>query len=180
MPILQTTCGKSAPVCARRCPGCLANCGVSGQRGFGLIEVLVAALVMAIGFLGIAALQASALRNSQGSLKRSQAVVLGYAILDAMRANSIEAGAGAYDMGMACQVPASPRTSQPARSTLAFSDRIAWLGQIRSGLGASGCGAIACTAVDGGGTDCRVTVRWDDSRGTGGRGQQRMTAVARL
>lgn len=158
-----------------------ATCSAGRQRGVGLIEVLVAVLVMAIGLLGIAALQATALRNSQSSLERSQAVVLSYAILDAMRANPIEVRAGFYDMGMACQAPTLPRTDQPTEATLGRSDRNAWIGLIKSELGGSACGTIACAAAAGTeARDCRVTVRWDDSRGTGGSGQQEMTTVVRL
>ena len=62
------------------------------QVGVTLIEVLVAVLVMAIGLLGIAALQATALRNSQSSLERSQAVVHTYAILDARQPGRGEGG----------------------------------------------------------------------------------------
>lgn len=157
------------------------TCSAGRQSGVGLIEVLVAVLVMAIGLLGIAALQATALRNSQSSLERSQAVVLSYAILDAMRANPMEARAGGYDMGMSCQAKTLSRTDQPAEASLGRSDRNAWIGLIKSELGGSGCGTIACAAAAGTeARDCRVTVRWDDSRGTGGSGQQEMTTVVRL
>ena len=47
----------------------------TGQQGMSLLEVLIAVLVLAIGLLGIAALQATALRNSQSSLERNQAVM---------------------------------------------------------------------------------------------------------
>jgi type IV pilus assembly protein PilV len=158
-----------------------ASCSAGRQNGVGLIEVLVAVLVMAIGLLGIAALQATALRNSQSSLERSQAVVLSYAILDAMRANLTEARAGGYDMGMSCQAPPLARTDQRTAATLGRSERVAWIGLIKAELGPSGCGTVACTAVAGiEARECRVTVRWDDSRGTGGSGQQEMTTVVRL
>ena len=45
------------------------------QRGVGLIEVLIAVLVMAIGMLGIAALQSITLKNSGGAAERTQAVI---------------------------------------------------------------------------------------------------------
>ena len=61
------------------------------QRGVGLIEVMVAVLILGVGLLGIAAMQTTALRNSQSSLERSQAVMQTYAILDAMRAKDAEA-----------------------------------------------------------------------------------------
>jgi type IV pilus assembly protein PilV len=158
-----------------------ATCSAGRQRGVSLIEVLVAVLVMAIGLLGIAALQATALRNSQSSLERSQAVVLSYTILDAMRANPKEARAGGYDMGMSCQAPTLSRTDRPAESTLGRSDRNAWIGLLKSELGEGACGTIACAAAAGTeARDCRVTVRWDDSRGSGGSGQQELSTVVRL
>lgn len=158
-----------------------AACNAGRQRGVGLIEVLVAVLVMAIGLLGIAALQATALRNNQSALERSQAVMLSYAILDAMRANPTEARAGGYDMAMACQAPALAYAGESSAATLGRSDRAAWIALIKSELGPGGCGSVACAPVAGtGARDCRVTVRWDDSRGTGGRGQQEMTTVTRL
>jgi type IV pilus assembly protein PilV len=158
-----------------------AACSACRQRGVGLIEVLVAVLVLAVGLLGVAALQAIALRNSQSSLERTQAVVLSYAILDAMRANPMEARAGGYDMGMSCQAPTLSPTVQPAEVMLGRNDRNVWLGLIKAELGGSACGAIACVAAAGTeARDCRVTVRWDDTRGTGGSGHHEMTTVVRL
>jgi len=63
------------------------------SRGVSLLEVLIAVLILAIGLLGVAALQASALRNSQSSLERSQAVIYTYTILDSMRSNTANAHA---------------------------------------------------------------------------------------
>ena len=57
------------------------------QKGASLLEVLIAVLILAIGLLGIAALQAVTLRNMQGSSDRSVAVIQTYAMFDMMRAN---------------------------------------------------------------------------------------------
>ena len=122
-------------------------------RGVGLIEVLVAVLVLAIGLLGVAAMQATALRNSQSSLERSQGVMHVYTILDAMRANPDAARAGIYNIGMTCAVPAA--------GNLVANDRRAWIATLQQNLGVTACGQIACA-----GALCTVTVRWDDSRGT--------------
>lgn len=65
------------------------------MAGISLIEVLISVLVLGVGMLGIAAMQATALRNSQSSLERSQAVIQVYTIFDAMRANSEVATSGA-------------------------------------------------------------------------------------
>ncbi len=131
-------------------------------RGVSLIEVMISVLVMAIGLLGIAAMQTIALRNSQGSLERSQAVISAYAALDAMRANRAQALAGAYNTGgFICSASGS--------ASLAAADTTAWINGWRTALGldaadaASGCGSISCDAGTG---VCDVGLRWDESRTT--------------
>ena len=44
-----------------------------GQRGFSLIEVLVALVVLSIGMLGIAALYVDSLRSGRTAIHRTQA-----------------------------------------------------------------------------------------------------------
>ena len=132
----------------------------AGQRGAGLLEVMISILIMGIGLLGIAAMQATALRNSQSSLERSQAVIQTYTILESMRANRTAALAGEYNLAQTCDPPA-------ANATLAQSDMRAWITSLEQTLGntANTCGTIACN-----GADCTVTVQWDDSRATGNAG----------
>lgn len=126
----------------------------AANRGVGLVEVLVAILVMAVGVLGIAALQATTLRNSLGALERSQAVVQTYAILDAMRANAAVARIGGYNLNaMTCEAPTA--------GSLAANDLRAWILALHDNVGASACGQIKC-----GTQDCTITVQWDASRGT--------------
>ncbi len=139
----------------------------TAMRGTTLIEVLIAVLVMGIGMLGIASLQATSLRNSQSSLERSQAVIATYAIIDAMRANRATALAGGYNIGSTCAVPAG--------GNLVANDHAAWLQGIQNGLGAGACGAIACAAAN-----CTVTVTWDDSLGTGGNAAQSVITQTQL
>lgn len=57
------------------------------DSGFSLIEVLVAMLILAIGLLGLAALQAQGLRFNHDAYVRTQATHLAYDIIDRMRAN---------------------------------------------------------------------------------------------
>ena len=64
------------------------------QRGFTLLEILVALLVLSIGLLGLAGLQTFSLRNNHSALLRSQAVVLAYDALDRMRSNRDQAMLG--------------------------------------------------------------------------------------
>ena len=68
------------------------------QRGFSLLEVLVALLILSIGLLGLAALQTTSLQFNTGSYFRTQATFLAYDILDRMRANPAGVTAGNYDI----------------------------------------------------------------------------------
>lgn len=60
--------------------------------GFSLIEVLVALFVLAIGLLGLAALQTTGLKFSHQSYERTQATLQAYDIIDRMRANKSGTG----------------------------------------------------------------------------------------
>ena len=133
------------------------------QRGVSLIEVLVAVLIMGVGLLGIAAMQATALRNSQSALERSQAIIQSYAIIDAMRANRASAIAGDYDLGaMTCAAPAAGGTlAQADLNQWITSLKVAMSGTANAGTDSTSCGMVACTE-----DLCTVTVQWDDSRGT--------------
>ena len=58
------------------------------QRGFTLIEVLVAVLVLSIGLLSLAALQGISLRNNHSAYLRTQANNIAYEVIDQMRAET--------------------------------------------------------------------------------------------
>lgn len=138
------------------------------QSGLSLIEVLIAVLIMGVGLLGIAALQAVTLRNSQSAFDRTQATVLSYAILDAMRANLTAARANSYNVGMTCTVPA-------AGSTLVSRDLNVWVNSLKQTMGDSACGSIACAS-----NSCTITIRWDDSRASGGVANETLTTTSRI
>ena len=139
----------------------------ASMRGVGLVEVLVAVLVLAIGLLGIAALQATTLRNSQSSIERTQAVVQTYTILDAMRANLTAARGTSYNMPMTCVAPSA--------GTLITSDQRFWLLSAQASLGSTACGKIECKA-----NVCTITLQWDDSRSKGGSSAQTLVTVTQL
>lgn len=128
-------------------------------RGMSLIEVMVALLVLAVGLLGIAAMQSLALRGGQGSLESSQAVMATNFILEAIRANPTQAAD--YNMAKTC-------SAQSAGSTRVANDKAAWIQALRSTLGAA---ATTCGQITNCATTCTVTVFWDDSRAGGGSGR---------
>lgn len=151
------------------------------QRGAGLIEVLVSVVILAIGLLGMAGLQASALRGNQSSYARSQAVMLSYYMLDMMRADRDRAILGDYNTDNnavpgAVLVPICSTADVP-QDTLADNTREDWLSTIKASLGntAQTCGAIRC-APSG---ECTIQITWDDTR-AGGQGQQRFETRSRL
>jgi type IV pilus assembly protein PilV len=140
------------------------------QKGLSLIEVLIAMLILAIGLLGIAAMQATTLRNSQSAFDRTQAVVLSYAMLDRMRANASAARAGNYNLAETCTAPT-------ATTTLIQKDHRQWIQELRSTMGdaTTTCGTISCAA-----NICTVTVKWNDSRATAGLSNQTLTTTSRI
>lgn len=63
---------------------------IAGKRsnGFGLVEVMVALIVISIGVLGVAAVQASALANTHNSQLESLLAIEARSLADAIQANS--------------------------------------------------------------------------------------------
>lgn len=81
----------------------------NGNRGFSLVEVMVALLVLSIGLLGLAALQITSLQYNTGSYLRTQATFLAYDIIDRMRANSaaiVDSDGDGYDQPASSNVTA--------------------------------------------------------------------------
>jgi len=130
-------------------------------RGTSLMEVLVTVVVLSVGLLGLAGLQAAGQRNAHHAYLRSQAVVLAYDILDRMRANPAGVRAGAYD-AIGGPVP-DPGCIQVgcAPGQLAQHDAHEWQQAIRTQLpGGSG-------TVSRSGTRFQILVAWDEKGATG-------------
>lgn len=126
------------------------------QRGIGMIEVLIAVLVVSIGFLGMAALQARALSTNNSAMARSMATIASYSILDAMRADIVNAKLGNYNQTVTA-------SSCPAAGTSLASVQLnSWCAELGRALGgvASTTGAINCSVVG----DCSVTIQFADNR----------------
>ena len=69
----------------------------SGQHGFTLIEVLVTLLILAIGLLGLAGMNARMLGSQFEAYQRAQAVMLVEDMASRIRSNSQSARSGDYD-----------------------------------------------------------------------------------
>jgi type IV pilus assembly protein PilV len=153
------------------------------QAGVGLIEILVAVLVLSIGFLGMAALQTKALSNNNSAMARSMGTIASYSILDAMRVDPDGVDAGDYD-GYSVTVPAT--WSQPGDcvgaavpttgSALTQASQQQWCDDLGSLVGPGTQGQI--TAL--GGRNYRITVTFNDQRASGGSAAQTIITQAKL
>jgi type IV pilus assembly protein PilV len=108
-------------------PSGLRNPGHSRERGVGLIEVLISILVIAIGLLGLAALQGKAQKAELESYQRSQALILLQDMSNRLRAN--RGDKGGYMDGGECI------------TSTCTSDKEVWQGLLQNTL-ISGTGCI--------------------------------------
>ena len=159
----------------------LTNSLKSTQRqcGFSMIEVLVSVVVLSVGLLGLAGLQAASLKANAGAYERSQASVLAQDMLDRMQSNFVGVQTGQYnDMKyLANTPPTAPSCYDAVNNTtpctnaadLAQLDAFQWANELALKL-PSGTGLVTNgkdTGVNGDNSQYIVLVSWDDRSGTG-------------
>ena len=69
----------------------------SRQSGFTLIEVLVTAVILTIGLLGLAGLQYNSLQGNQGAQMNTVAVLQALDAADRLRSNPVGVASNEYD-----------------------------------------------------------------------------------
>ena len=69
----------------------------SAQRGVGILEVLIAVVVVSLGMLGVAGLQLTGMKHSTGGFNRSKATLYAEDIASRMRVNKSGVLDAAYD-----------------------------------------------------------------------------------
>lgn len=135
------------------------------QCGFTLLEVLIALIILAIGLLGLAGLQATGLNMNHSAYNRSQATQLAYDIADRMRSNlaAINTNASIYvitDSRDASSADYSSCMSSPGcnASDMAGRDLYEWNLGITNSL-PDGIGSISAS-----GAVYTISINWDDNR----------------
>ena len=122
--------------------------------GYALLEILIAAIVISFGLLGLAGLQATGLRNNHSAYLASVATQLTYDMADRIRGNS----GGAYSTASAVDRGACMMATC---STLAIAedDLFRWNQSVAAAL--PGGATLQPTLSNGVYT---LTVTWDDKR----------------
>lgn len=136
------------------------------QKGFSMLEVLVAIVVISFGLLGLAGLQAVGLKNNQTAYLRSLATQQAYDMADRMRANMPGVVAGSYD-NIATGAGSDPGciSSGCSMAQLAQYDRYAW-NTANSALLPGGSGTVVGSRT----TFFTITVNWTEKCTTGETG----------
>ncbi|WP_440223494.1 type IV pilus modification protein PilV [Dokdonella sp. MW10] len=124
-------------------------------RGFTLLEVLIALLIMSFGLLGLAALQVYSVKTNQSAHLRSQATALANMIMDSMRANR-----GALLNYYSDSYPAATCTPGVATASDAAGRDLAFWRQQIACLLPEGRGAVAPISA----TEVAICIRWSDAR----------------
>jgi type IV pilus assembly protein PilV len=138
------------------------------NRGFTLIEVLVALLVVTVGLIGMAGIQGAAVKYTKGAEGRSHAAQLNSDILDRIRTSRAALPFGAYtSAGSFLDVPCN-RNFAVTEAVQDQADIALWRNQIACLL-PGGQGRIEVGALDGSGLyPITVSVQWGESRMIGG------------
>ncbi|KAB7764073.1 type IV pilus modification protein PilV [Xanthomonas maliensis] len=130
----------------------------SRAKGFSLLEVLIAIIVLAFGLLGFALLQTTNVRFVQSSNYRTQATNLAYDLLDQMRSNRFQS-AWYTDATFAANTVTAASCTRPI-GTVSIADNIArWKCQVVRALGE---GASATVLNNNG--QVTVGISWGDQR----------------
>ena len=140
--------------------------GRTHNKGFTLIEVLIALVILSFGLLALATMQLTSIQYSNSAKQRAQATFFAYDILDRMRANIEEAEDGNYDvlLGSAVAQPTGSavcvsdvNSCTPAE--LADYDLWEWKDDLANQL-TMGDGQIVNISAVGGRTVYEITVQW--------------------
>jgi type IV pilus assembly protein PilV len=114
------------------------------SRGFTLVEVLVALVVMAVGLLGIAGLYVEGLRAGRTSIYRTTAIALAGDMADRIRANA----SGAYEgSGPGTDHACVNGDADCTADQLAEDDWFRWLADIGRRLPQGAAAVVAITDI---------------------------------
>jgi type IV pilus assembly protein PilV len=130
----------------------------SNENGFSLIEVLVAVVILAVGLLGLANLQATSLKYNHSAYLRSQATLLSYDIIDRIRVNKGSINNYLTTDASSANAQSSCLSSGCTTVQMAENDLYEWNQTIQQTL-PNGIGSVTQA-----GETYTVDIGWDDNR----------------
>ncbi|MCZ4306613.1 type IV pilus modification protein PilV [Zoogloeaceae bacterium G21618-S1] len=146
------------------------------QRGFSLIEALIAMVVLSLGLLGLAGLQVSSLKFNQTAQLRSKAVTLAYDMQERVRASGSNATNGDFNVGFGAFTSA---TTFPDQQITDWKARLAAQLPLGDGSVCTVSNPAAPGACDGG-PFFVISVRWSEANDvTAARQAQTIQIVSR-
>lgn len=134
------------------------------NAGFTLLEVLITMVILSIGLLGLAGMQANGLKSNHLAYVRSQATLQAYDMSDRMRSNMVGVEAGSYNSLSGDPSSNAPDCAADACSpaNMAVYDYAKWDAALASNL-PKGEGSVSVSSGI-----FTITVMWDDDQqGTG-------------
>ena len=133
----------------------------TNQYGAGLIEILVATLILAVGLTGIAAMQVRSIKNNVSALEHSIAVIQAQSMADMLAISRTQSLQGNFNIDL----------NQQASNDANFvaSSIKQWRTSLQNLLGADATGSINCVSPN-----CVVFVQWNNSRATAGSAMQQI------
>lgn len=155
----------------------MLKAGGQKAKGFTLIEILVASIILAIGLLGLASMQTLALKDNQDAFFYAQASSLAYEMSDRIKVNAA-AWQGAIPTPLAaCTNSCNSVANTCSPGQMASYDYCAWRTNLtqRIGSGVNGDVAIKSAGTDvcgsgsvgGAGKRC-ITISWTRNSPLGG------------
>lgn len=142
------------------------------QRGAGLIEVMVALFILAVGLLGYLGLQTEGMSLGRQAYMNSQAAFLAQDMAERLVANTGVVNAYTTNFGDAVNAP-NNCASQLANCTpnqLATWDREQWLANVAASLPA-GLGAVAINPIGNGLREVTISIQYQLALGRNNPGQ---------
>lgn len=139
------------------------------QAGVGLLEVLIAVLILSVSLLAIASLQSRSLQYNQSAYMRSQVNILAYDIFDRIRSNRPDIASYSLSFG----------DDAPSGDGIANTDMATWMENMQRVLPDAeaklSCSLVASTTIH----KCEVSIRWTENNIFGEQDEDAMDAEAR-
>ena len=132
------------------------------SRGFSLVEVLIALIIMSVGMLGIAGLYVQSMQAGRTSMLRHHAVTLAGDVADRIRANPT-AGA-AYSAAQGADNNCVAQGANCSIAQMAAHDILLWQAQAAEFLPPMGDGSqqVEILFFPGNPPNYQITIRWDE------------------